>query len=57
MTQRLTRRWAAILGAGGPVILLQQGCALDPDLLLQAFLQVFTEVSIFALDNALVALR
>ena len=57
MTQRLVKRWGLFASTGGPVILLQQGCALDPDLFLQAFLQVFTQVSVFALDNALVALR
>ncbi len=57
MAPRLTKRWRVFAGMVGPAILLQQGCALDPDLFLRAFLQVFTEVSIFALDNALVGLR
>lgn len=57
MAPRLAKRWSVFAGTVGPVILLQQGCALDPDLFLRAFLQVFTEVSIFALDNALVGLR
>lgn len=45
----------AILAAAG--MLFQQGCAVDPDLLLQAGIQFFTEFAIFATDSALVSLR
>lgn len=43
-------KWLAVLGVGAT---FQQGCAIDPDLLLQAGIQLFTETAIFFTDNAL----
>lgn len=48
------RKWLVLLGGG--VALQVSGCV-DPDLLLQAGLQLFTEVAIFVTDNAVVGLR
>jgi hypothetical protein len=42
--------WISALGVGA---LFQQGCAIDPDLILQASIQLFTETAIFFTDNAL----
>lgn len=49
------RKWLILMGGGG-VALQVAGC-IDPDLLLQAGLQLFTEVAIFVTDNAVVGLR
>jgi hypothetical protein len=47
-----------VLGIGsGTLILFQQGCAIDPDIWLNAGIQFLTEVTVFALDNAVVAFR
>lgn len=47
-------RWLATgLGALGLGAVLQTGCAVDPDLVLQAAIQLFTETAIFFTDNAL----
>ena len=57
---RLLRRMASGMGVGGSMLLLQQGCVIDlidPDIGLRAFLQVVTEVAVFFLDSAVVALR
>ena len=56
------RRWilgrrAFLLAGAGPLILFQQGCAIDPDIILDAALTTLTEISVFVLDNALVAFR
>lgn len=52
-------QWARAVGAvcGGGILLQTAGCAIDPDLLLQAFVQFVTELAIFAVDNAAVGLR
>lgn len=44
-------RGGLTVAAGG--WLFQTGCAIDPDLLLQAGIQLFTEAAIFFTDNAL----
>lgn len=49
------KRAVLLLAAGAAVF--QSGCAIDPDLLLQAGTQIFTEFAIFFTDNAVVALR
>jgi hypothetical protein len=49
------KRVALLLAAGAAVF--QSGCGIDPDLLLQAGTQIFTEFAIFFTDNAVVALR
>ncbi|MCH8806784.1 MAG: hypothetical protein IH986_11945 [Planctomycetes bacterium] len=57
-SRRRTGKWmrpALVTASGG--LLFQQGCAIDLDILLQAFTQIFTEFAIFVTDNALVALR
>ncbi len=51
-------RWSQCIlpfGLGG--LMFQSGCAIDPDLLLQAGIQLFTELAIFISDSALVGLR
>lgn len=52
-------RWVRPLGLllGGGVLLQAAGCAVDPDLLLQAGIQFFTEFAIFAAENAAIGLR
>lgn len=42
--------WVAVLGVG---VVFQQGCSIDPDLILQASIQLVTETAIFFTDNAL----
>lgn len=42
---------------GGGILLQTGGCNIDPDLLLQAFTQFFTEFAIFVTENAVIALR
>jgi hypothetical protein len=49
------KRAALLMAAGAAVF--QSGCAIDPDLLLLAGVQLFTEFAIFFTDNAVVALR
>ncbi len=53
------RRWARRLGLAifGGVLLQTAGCNVDPDLLLQAAIQFFTEFAIFATENAVIGLR
>ncbi|MFO0837009.1 MAG: hypothetical protein U1D55_00660 [Phycisphaerae bacterium] len=51
-------RWARrLLPVALGAVLFQQGCALDPDLLLQAAVQFITEFAIFVTDNVIVGLR
>lgn len=51
-------RWLRTAAAvAGGCIVFQTGCALDPDLLLQASVQYLTEFAIFLTDNAVVGLR
>ena len=57
MTRTLLGRWGLLSGVGGPVLLLQGGCTIDPDIYLRMAMQLLTEVGIFALDNLVVALR
>lgn len=59
MATRRRYRWAGRLGlvVGGGILLQSGGCSIDPDLLLQAFVQFFTEFAIFATENAVIALR
>jgi hypothetical protein len=57
LTGRLLRRFRALAGAAAGGLLLQAGCAIDPDLILQAVIQLLTEFAIFATDTALVGLR
>lgn len=45
------------LALGGGILLQTGGCSIDPDLLLQAFVQFFTEFAIFVTENAVIALR
>ena len=60
MTRRMFRilaKWSILLGLAGPAVLWQVSCALDPDVLLRAFLQFGSETAIFALDNLIVGPR
>lgn len=60
MARRLirgVRRWGLVSGVASPILVLQGGCTLDPDLVLRAAIQVFSETAIFVLENAAVALR
>jgi len=57
MRKCMLGRWRTWLALTGPILVFQQGCVVDPDLVLRAGLQVFNEVAVFALDNALVGLR
>jgi hypothetical protein len=50
-------RWGLLAGLAGPVVLWQTGCALDPDLGLQAAIQTLGYGLIFALDNLLLGAR
>ena len=52
MTSRRQRRWQALTSVAGLGICFQQGCGIDPDLLLQAGIQFLTETAIFFTDNA-----
>lgn len=53
MSTSRRKRWAGLwLSAAGAGAVFQQGCAIDPDLLLQAAIQVLTETAIFFTDNA-----
>jgi hypothetical protein len=45
------------LAFGGGILLQTAGCNVDPDLLLQAAIQFFTEFAIFATENAAIGLR
>jgi hypothetical protein len=54
---RAVAKWTALAGVAGPAFLMQQACAIDPDIFLRAFLQVASETAIFALDNLVVGLR
>lgn len=56
MRSRSSPFWKHALLAACGGVLLQQGCAIDPDLILQAAVQFFTEAAIFFTDNALVSL-
>ncbi len=56
MTKRRTRVLRLVALAAPFGMLFQQGCAIDPDLFLQAAVQFFTEAAIFISDNALVSL-
>ncbi|MBI5864688.1 MAG: hypothetical protein HZB38_09295 [Planctomycetes bacterium] len=56
MSRKKWYRRVGLFGTAGAV-LLQAGCALDPDLLLQAATQLFTEFAIFFTDAAVVAMR
>ena len=49
------KRAALLMAAGAAVF--QAGCAIDPDLLLLAGTQLFTEFAIFFTDNAVIAYR
>lgn len=49
-------RTRALLAAVGAGWLFQQGCIIDPDLILQAAIQALTETAIFITDNAIVGL-
>lgn len=53
------RRWLKMIGLAccGGLVFQAAGCGVDPDLLFQAGIQFFTEVAIWATDNALVNLR
>ncbi len=55
----LKNRWVRPLGLlmGGGFLLQAAGCAVDPDLLLQATIQFLTEFAIFAAENAAIGLR
>ncbi len=59
MATRSRHRWVRRLelAFGGGILLQSGGCDVDPDLLLQAFVQFFTEFAIFATENAVIALR
>jgi hypothetical protein len=50
-------RWGWLVTLAGPALLFQQACTIDPDIYLRAALQVFSETSIFALDNLASGLR
>ena len=52
-TSRWHRWLGTWLGAIGLGVVFQAGCAVDPDLILQATVQLFTETAIFFTDNAL----
>jgi hypothetical protein len=54
---RILAKWSILLGLAGPAVLWQASCALDPDVLLRAFLQFGSETAIFALDNLIVGPR
>ena len=58
MSAKRMRKWirALKLSACGGLV-FQQGCTVDPDLLLQAGLQFLTEFAIFVTDSALAGLR
>lgn len=58
MSLARSRRWLrALYAVAGCGLVFQQGCAVDPDLLLQAGVQFATEFAIFLTDSALVGLR
>ncbi len=59
MATRRGNRWMRPLGLafGGGILLQTGGCNVDPDLLLQAFTQFFTEFAIFVTENAVIGLR
>jgi hypothetical protein len=57
MPWKSLNKWVLTAGLVLPGMLFQQGCAIDPDIWLRAFLQVFSEVAIFALDNATLGLQ
>ena len=51
-------KWLAMLtAAAGPVLVFQAACTVDPDIYLQAFLQIVTNVGIFSLENLANAIR
>ena len=53
-----SRKWKrALCAAAMGSLLIVSGCSVDPDLLLQAATQFFTEAAIFVTENALIALR
>ncbi len=45
-------RWLGLSSAAGFGLVFQQGCGIDPDLILQAAIQFLTETAIFFTDNA-----
>jgi hypothetical protein len=57
MKTRAGRKWMRTLlaAAGGGVLLQTTGCLVDPDLILQAAVQFFTEAAIFFTDAAFVS--
>jgi hypothetical protein len=57
MSLKLLRRFAWLVGIGGPLILFQQGCLVQyPDLVFRTGLQIINETLVFLLDNAAVSL-
>lgn len=57
MSARMRTWRRALLVVAGGGLLAQQGCVIDPDLILNAATQFFTELAIFVTDNALTSLR
>jgi len=57
MTRWVHARWKLLAAVAGPALLFQQGCVIDPDIFVRAFVQTLSEVTVFALDNLLVGLR
>lgn len=57
MSVRVWNRLLAWSAVGGSVILFQGACAIDPDIYLQAFLQILTAVGVFSLENLANAIR
>lgn len=53
MNRRKTKFWSfSGLCAACSGLVFQQGCNFDPDLVLQAAVQILTETAIFFTDNA-----